>query len=163
MSRALIATPVRLFIFDADDTLRRTTVPGQPCPHRPGEWELRPGVRERLRRYDWGPHGLRLGIASNQDRVGYGLLTHAMAARLLAEMVVAAVGPLGPWARIALCPHRPEAGCGCRKPRPGLLLDLMGHFHLGPQATLFVGNHPDDREAAARARVRFMWEEEFFA
>src|SRR5205085_2553999 len=59
----------RLVIFDADDTLRRTIVPGQPCPHAEGEWELLPGVRARLHRI---PPDVYIGVASNQDHVGYG-------------------------------------------------------------------------------------------
>jgi histidinol phosphatase-like enzyme len=57
--------PIRLYVFDADGTLRRTTVPGLPCPNRPGEWELIPGVRERLARIGWGQGGARFGVATN--------------------------------------------------------------------------------------------------
>lgn len=38
----------KLIIFDADGTLRRCTVPGQPCPNKADEWELMPGAKERL-------------------------------------------------------------------------------------------------------------------
>ena len=34
--------PARLVVFDADGTLRRTTVPGQPCPRASDQWELLP-------------------------------------------------------------------------------------------------------------------------
>jgi histidinol phosphatase-like enzyme len=68
--------PVKLYIFDADGTLRGCTVPGQPCPNRPGEWELLPGVRERLARIGWderaGPH---FAVATNQGGVGLGYFT----------------------------------------------------------------------------------------
>src|SRR3954469_23477687 len=81
----------KLFIFDADDTLRRTTAPGKPCPHRPGEWVLMPGVRDRLSQVQWGSAGGPLfGIASNQDQVGYGHLTLTMARNLLRDLAHAA-------------------------------------------------------------------------
>ena len=73
--------PVRLYIFDADGTLRRTTVEGLPCPNRPGEWELIPGVRGRLAEIDWGR--ARFGVASNQGGVGLGYLSLAAARGLL--------------------------------------------------------------------------------
>src|SRR3954469_25785878 len=80
----------QLFIFDADDTLRRTTAPGKPCPHHPGEWELIPGVRETLSQLPWDhPSGPRLGLASNQDQVAYGFLTSEMARRLLRDLALA--------------------------------------------------------------------------
>lgn len=146
---------VRLVIFDADDTLRRTLVPGQPCPHRDGEWEPIGGLREALEGLPWG-RGLRMALASNQDHVFYGHLSAATARRLLLDAAEAATGHRPPpWAAL-FCPHRMEGGCGCRKPEPGLLLRAMRLWGAGPAETLFVGDAPSDREAAARAGVRFL-------
>lgn len=153
---------VRLAIFDADDTLRRTLVPGQPCPRAPDEWELLPGVREVLSRTSW-QSGLRVAIASNQDQVGYGLLTHGMAERLLLDLVREATAGRARSPLIRLCAHRLEQPCGCRKPAPGMLIDLMRDAGAPPHATLFVGNADSDREAARRAGVRFAWAADFFA
>ena len=151
-----------LWIFDADDTLRRTTVPGQPCPHGPGEWELLPGVPETFARLDDAGDRLRIGIASNQDQVAYGLLTEATAHQLLAEMVAAALGPRSADVCIRLCPHRAEDGCECRKPAAGMIRSIVEHFGAAPEETVFVGNADTDREAARRAGVRFAWASEFF-
>lgn len=153
---------VRLWIFDADGTLRRTTVPGQPCPRGPGEWELLPGVRERLAALNSAPERLRIGVASNQDQVGYGLLSEVTARHLLGDMIALALGPRDADVRVELCPHTPEAACDCRKPAPGMLRAIMDHFGVPPGDTLFVGNAPTDREAAARAGVGFAWSWEFF-
>ncbi len=120
----------RLYIFDADNTLRRTTVPGQVCPHAPGEWELLPGVRERLARIDWTQASL--GVASNQDHVGYGLLTEARCRALLHDMVREAIGGSARDVRVLFCPHVLEVSCACRKPAPGMLEDVAG---LVPRAT----------------------------
>ena len=155
--------PVRLYIFDADDTLRRTTVDGKPCPHAPGEWELLPNVRETLGAIRWGGEdGALLGVASNQDQVAYGHLTAEMAHRLLLDAVRAAVGDIHPPPCIRFCPHALEAPCACRKPGTAMLLDIMRHFAVSPDRTLFVGDAPTDREAALAAGVRFAWAREFF-
>ncbi len=153
---------VRLYIFDADDTLRRTVVPEQPCPRRPGEWELLPGVSEKLRVITWGTAGARLGVASNQDHVAYGHLSADMARMLLAEMVFAATGHVPPGDALAFCPHSLETDCECRKPNPGLLLRVMRTYDQDPRNTLFVGNSPVDAEAARRASVAFAWAGDFF-
>ncbi|MFZ5659339.1 MAG: HAD-IIIA family hydrolase [Pseudomonadota bacterium] len=157
-----MAPPTRLFIFDADNTLRRTTVPGKPCPHGPGEWELLPGVRERLGAVRWGGEGALLGVASNQDQVAYGHLTAAMAQRLLADMVRAAVGEIAPAPCIRFCPHALEVPCACRKPAPGMLLEIMAHFGVAPAETLFVGDAQTDAEAARAAGMGFVWAWDFF-
>lgn len=159
---ALISDPVRLFIFDADDTLRRTRVPGQPCPHGPEEWELLPDVRAVLQRYDWSSSGLRVGIASNQDHVGYGLVSETLARRMLSDMVRAAFGPLQPPARIELCPRAVPPPHGCWKPSPRMLYRIMAHFRVPPHRTVFIGNSVSDRRAAVAAGSRFMWRDDFF-
>ena len=158
-----IEAPVRLYIFDADGTLRRTTVEGLPCPNRPGEWELIPGVRERLSRIDWGESGARFGVASNQGGVGLGYLSLAAARGLLEEMVVEAFGVrAAPPGSIALCPHAPHLGCPCRKPKPEMLVRLMRRFGARPEETLFVGDMDRDEGAARAAGTRFMWAHEYF-
>jgi D-glycero-D-manno-heptose 1,7-bisphosphate phosphatase len=153
----------RLFIFDADDTLRRTTAPGKPCPHRPGEWELMPGVRETLAGIPWernnGPH---LGLASNQDQVAYGHLSLEMARGLLRDLAISATGTAPAEPAIQLCPHAPEVGCECRKPSPGMLRKIMEHYSVRPDQVVYVGNAEVDREAADRAGVTFMWATDLF-
>ena len=156
-----IEVPVRLYIFDADGTLRRTTVEGLPCPNRPGEWELIPGVRERLAEIDWSK--VRFGVASNQGGVGLGYLPFSAAYGLLEEMVVEAFGvEKPPPGSIEICPHAPHLGCPCRKPNPGMLLRLMRRFGVNPDETLFVGDMDKDEGAARAAGTRFMWAHEFF-
>ncbi len=152
--------PVRLYIFDADGTLRRTTVPGLPCPNRPGEWELIPGVRERLARIDWG--AARFGIATNQGGVGLGYMTLAAARALLDDMVFEAFGVRAPEGSVEICPHAPHRRCDCRKPMPGMLLRLMRRFKASPGETLYVGDMDRDEGAARAAGTRFTWAHEFF-
>lgn len=153
----------RLVVFDADDTLRQTIVPGKPCPHAPEEWELRPGVQEILQRVSWdGPSGLRIGLASNQDQVAYGFVSYEMAHRLLRDLAVAATGSTPPEAALQLCPHPFDAACACRKPEPRMLLNIMEHYGVRPEDTLFVGNDEVDRQAADRAGVSFMWAADLF-
>ena len=154
--------PVKLYIFDADGTLRRTSVPGQPCPNKHGEWELMPGVRERLAQIDWGADGARFGIATNQGGVGMGYLSAEMAFALLVEMVKAAFGRVPPEGSIEMCPHVPDANCPCRKPQPLMLVRLVHRFQVRRDETLFVGDMERDEEAARRAGVRFQWAHEFF-
>lgn len=153
----------RLVIFDADDTLRRTVVPDQPCPRAPHEWELMPGVAHRLRCVRWGREdGLLLGVASNQDQIAYGHLSETMARSLLASMVGAATGHVPAGEAIQLCPHALEQPCDCRKPEPGMLLRIMRYYGVAPDATLFVGNAVTDEQAARRAGTSFAYAADFF-
>ena len=153
---------IKLYVFDADGTLRRSTVPGQPCPNKPGDWELIPGVRERLAQVDWGPQGARFGIATNQGGVGLGYLTLAVARGMVVETARQAFGFPPPPGSIEICPHAPYLKCPCRKPNPGMLHALMRRFSARPEETLFVGDMDKDEEAARRAGTRFEWAQDFF-
>jgi D-glycero-D-manno-heptose 1,7-bisphosphate phosphatase len=152
---------IKLIIFDMYGTLRRTTVEGKPCPHAPGEWELLPGVREKFTCIAGAQREIRFGAASNQDQVAYGLLTERMAVQLIEDLFNEVLGAsLTPVIRI--CPHPMDAGCGCRKPEPGMLLSVMRDCGATPGETLFVGDTELDREAARRAGVSFIWAWDFF-
>lgn len=147
---------VHLVIFDADNTLRRVTAPGRVCPWAPGEWEPLPGLQHALAGLRWGAGGLLLGVASNQDQIFYGHLTAGMARRLLLDAAEAATGHRPPSGGVRFCAHAMDADCGCRKPAPGLLLEVMRFYGTSREATLFVGDAPTDREAARRAGVAFL-------
>ena len=158
-----ILTSYRLVVFDADDTLRKTLVPGKPCPHGPGEWELRHGVREVLQKVRWGEQAApNLGLASNQDHVAYGFLSLEMARGLLRDLAVAATGSAPADPALQLCPHPLDRACRCRKPEPGMLLSIMRYYGVEAADTLFVGDAEVDRQAAARAGTSFMWASDLF-
>ena len=154
---------IKLYVFDADGTLRGCTVPGQPCPNRAGEWELLPGVRERLAQIEWderaGPH---FAIATNQGGVGLGYFTAQQARQLVVDLVEAAFGRGAPVGSIEICTHAPHARCACRKPKGEMLRRLMRRFRARADETLYVGDMATDEEAARDAGCRFQWAREFF-
>jgi FMN phosphatase YigB (HAD superfamily) len=43
-----------------------------------------------------------------------------------------------------------------------MLLAIMGHFGVPAADTLFVGNHPTDRQAAGQAGTAFAWAQALF-
>lgn len=146
----------KLIIFDADGTLRRCTVPGQPCPNKPGEWELLPGVKEKAATLS----GVHFAIVSNQGGVGLGLMDEQLAMMMLFDTFKAAFGEAR--TLIFMCSHAPKDGCDCRKPSPYMLYRAMRFRGHKPAETLYVGDMDSDREAAQRAGVDFLWAWEFF-
>lgn len=166
MNQPLDLTKYDLVIFDADGTLRCCTVAGQPCPHRHGEWELIAGVKERLAQVAWHiPYkqiGTRFAIASNQAGIALKYMTHGSAFNLLYTMAFEAFGDVPPVDLIRICPHDPKAECTCRKPKPGMLLDILDITKMPNHRTLFVGDQESDEKAAWYARVDFVWACDFF-
>jgi histidinol-phosphate phosphatase family protein len=58
---------------------------------------------------------------------------------------------LGPFAGFFICPHAPEDGCQCRKPKPKLILDAARALGVDPRCCIVVGDRESDVEAARSA------------
>jgi len=52
------------------------------------------------------------------------------------------------------CPHRPDEGCSCRKPLPGMLQAAAARFRIPLAETWFLGDRESDLLAASRAGCR---------
>jgi D-glycero-D-manno-heptose 1,7-bisphosphate phosphatase len=115
-----------------------------------GELEVFPFAREAvatLREAGW-----RVYIVSNQSVVGRGLSSLADVEAMTAKLVRLA----GPVDGIFYCYHKPEDGCSCRKPEPGLLLrGLEEAAAEGPlEECWMIGDSGRDVEAGVRAGCR---------
>jgi D-glycero-D-manno-heptose 1,7-bisphosphate phosphatase len=52
---------------------------------------------------------------------------------------------------VFFCPHTPEDLCDCRKPKPGLLLDVLYRYGTDAASVPVVGDTLRDLQAAAAA------------
>ena len=152
---------IKLFIFDADGTLRRSTVPDQPNPHKEGEWELLPNVKEKLQKILSRRSDIALAIASNQGGIELGYLSKKKSRKLLNDLYWELTGKRAPKGMIQLCPDYKRTS-DCRKPKPGMLLKIMKQAGVPREQTVFVGNSEDDKLTAENAGTRFMWAKNFF-
>ena len=53
-----------------------------------------------------------------------------------------------------MCPHKPEDGCSCRKPLPGLLLQAAKDLSLDLQRSWMIGDAWSDVQAGEAAGMR---------
>jgi len=49
---------------------------------------------------------------------------------------------------IFYCPHGPDDGCSCRKPKPGMLLDIGQRFNVSLSDLTFIGDSVTDIKTA---------------
>lgn len=56
--------------------------------------------------------------------------------------------------KICVCFHGQSAGCGCRKPKPGMLLEAATEFGIDLNASFMVGDRWSDIEAGKAAGCR---------
>ncbi|MEG0859497.1 MAG: D-glycero-beta-D-manno-heptose 1,7-bisphosphate 7-phosphatase [Pseudomonas sp.] len=110
------------------------------------EWLPIPGSIEAIAQLSQA--GWTVAVATNQSGIArgyYDLATlEAMHARL--RMLVAEQG--GEVGLIVYCPHGPDEGCDCRKPKPGMLKTIAAHYQVDLAGLWFVGDSKGDLEAA---------------
>jgi histidinol-phosphate phosphatase family protein len=103
------------------------------------------GALDRLR-----AAGLPLAVVSNQSGVARGLISRDDV-DAVNRRVEDLVGPIGTW---VVCPHGPDDGCDCRKPRPGLVLAAARALGVDPARCALIGDIGADVEAARAAGAR---------
>ncbi|HEX5840970.1 MAG TPA: D-glycero-beta-D-manno-heptose 1,7-bisphosphate 7-phosphatase [Pseudomonas sp.] len=110
------------------------------------EWIPLPGAIEAIARLSQA--GWTVAVATNQSGLArgyYDLATlDAMHARLR-QLVAEQGGELG---LIVHCPHGPDDGCACRKPKPGMLQQIAAHYGVPLKGIWFVGDSSGDLSAA---------------
>jgi len=88
--------------------------------------------------------GLRLVVVTNQSGVARGLIDPMALDRVhqrLRELLRAEGVELD---GIYTCPHLPEAGCCCRKPRVGLVDQAVSQLGFCPRESFVIGDKPSD-------------------
>jgi D-glycero-D-manno-heptose 1,7-bisphosphate phosphatase len=109
----------------------------------PRELELIPGSARALRRLR-EELGMGIVVVTNQAHVGRGLLDPATLTAIHARLEAMLADEGAVVDAIAWCPHRPEDGCGCRKPAPGMALEAAARFGFDPSEAFVVGDHAGD-------------------
>lgn len=140
---------LRAAVFlDRDGTLIRET--GYLAD--PAGVELLPGVGRALR--NLAEAGYPLVVISNQSGVARGRFderqVHAVMARLRERLRDHGVE----LDAIYFCPHHPDAGCACRKPRPGLLERAAEDLDLSLTTSVTIGDKRIDVAAGQRSGGR---------
>ena len=110
------------------------------------EWLPIPGSIEAIAALSKA--GWTVAVATNQSGIArgyYDLATlDAMHVRLR-KLVAEQGGKLG---LIVYCPHGPDDGCTCRKPKPGMLQAIARHYTADLKGLWFVGDSKGDLQAA---------------
>ena len=116
-------------ILDRDNTINSD--PGYLSD--PDKTHLLPGAAEGvslLNRF-----GIRLFGASNQSGVARGLIKPEELIAVnqrITDLLSAAGAKIG---KIYVCPHGDEDNCDCRKPKPGLIQQIISAEGIDPQKT----------------------------
>lgn len=92
-----------------------------------------------------------LFIFSNQSCVGQGILSEERCNALHARIIKKLAERNIPIKDSRLCPHVDADDCACRKPKPGMILDLCNAHGLDPKRTAVIGDTERDVIAGEQA------------
>lgn len=94
----------------------------------PAEWQPLPGALEAVARMNHA--GWHTVLATNQSGIGRGLVDMAALNAVHQHMMKLLAEKGGRIDAVFFCPHTPEEQCACRKPLPGLMLQIAERYGL---------------------------------
>ncbi len=109
------------------------------------DFKFLPGVLPALEQVKQA--GMKAIIISNQAGIGDGVYKKEQLDDITRRMLDEIQKAGGEIADIFYCLHGKEAGCECRKPKPGLFKQARSRWPFEPAATFFIGDKLSDIQA----------------
>lgn len=154
-----LSNPQKAIFLDRDGTINRYV--DLLC--RPEQLELLPGAASAIRRINESDY--LCFLVSNQPVVARRLCTmeDVEATHRHLETLLGAEGAFVD--DIRFCPHHPDRGfpgedpelkidCACRKPKPGMILELAERYNVDLSKSFMVGDTSSDIQTAKNAGLR---------
>ena len=116
------------------------------------EWVPIKGSLEAIARLNHG--GYTVVVASNQSGLARGYFDSEALSSMHKKMdeMLSKIG--GRVDAIFYCPHGPKDGCSCRKPKPGMILEIGQRFNVPLSEVIFIGDSVSDIKAGASANAQ---------
>lgn len=139
---------MRLIILDRDGVINEDSADYIKSPE---EWIPIPGSLEAIARLCRAE--FRIVIITNQSGIGRGLFTIDTLNRIHTRMLEHIRQKGGEIDAIMVCPHTPGDNCDCRKPKPGMFIELAQRLKINLHGVPAVGDSIRDLEAAQAAEA----------
>jgi D-glycero-D-manno-heptose 1,7-bisphosphate phosphatase len=94
--------------------------------------------------------GLPIVVITNQAIVGRGMVSSKVVDEIHQRMVAEVEAHGGRIDQVVYCPHRPDDRCACRKPEPGMLLQVADQMGIDLSQSYLVGDAATDLMAGQR-------------
>ena len=140
---------MKLVILDRDGTINEDS---DAYIKSPSEWRPIPGSLEAIARLNQA--GYRVVVATNQSGIARKLFDTKTLFAIHDMLQKAAAQFGGRVDAFFFCPHAADDACDCRKPRPGMLIEVARRFNVSLGDTYMVGDARRDVEAAAAAGAK---------
>ena len=139
----------RLVILDRDGVINQDS---DAYIKSPEEWIPIEGSLESIALLSQA--GFTVAVATNQSGIARQLFDQYTLARIHQKMCNAVEQFGGTLDGVFFCPHGPDEGCNCRKPRTGMLEAISREFNIPLQDVPLVGDSLKDIQAARQMGCR---------
>lgn len=119
----------------------------------PAEWIPIPASLEAIAKLNTA--GILVGVATNQSGIARGYYDEQTLADMHKKMQTLLASRGGHIDSIRYCSHGPDNSCECRKPKAGMLLDIIQHLGMAKSECIFIGDTLSDSQAANNAAIDF--------
>jgi D-glycero-D-manno-heptose 1,7-bisphosphate phosphatase len=140
---------VKLIILDRDGVINYDS---DQFIKSPDEWRPIPGSLEAIARLNHA--GFRVVVATNQSGLGRGLFDMATLIAIQDKMHKALTHVGGRIDAVFYCPHAADSACECRKPKPGMFIEIGHRFGAELTGVPCVGDSVRDLRAAAAVEAQ---------
>lgn len=140
---------MKLIILDRDGVINHDSL---EYIKTPDEWIPIPGSLDAIARLH--QHGYTIAVATNQSGIARGYYSLETLNKIHSKMLTLVKQAGGEIAHIEFCPHLPDAGCACRKPKPGMLLSIAQHFGVTLKGVPYLGDRKSDIESGLAANAQ---------
>ena len=144
-----IGEVTKAVFLDRDGVLNQSVV-RHGTPHPPAgldDLAIYPDAADALRRLKHA--GYLLIVVTNQPDIARGTQS-----RTAVDQINAAIGAALPIDEFVVCPHDDAAGCPCRKPKPGMVLEAAARHAVDLRQSFLIGDRWRDIDCGAAAGVR---------
>lgn len=117
--------------------------------NKPEDFYLFDGVGEAIKKLN--ELNFKVFVVTNQGGVGLGYIDETTLDRIHHKMEEDLALYGAKIDDIAYCPHKPKAGCKCRKPEPEMLFQLADKYDIDLSNSFMVGDRKQDIDAGMKA------------
>lgn len=140
---------IKLVILDRDGVINEDSPEYIKSPE---EWHAIPGSLDAIARLNKAH--IKVAVATNQSGIGRGYYHLNMLEKIHAKMTAELKNAGGHIDALFFCPHHPDDHCECRKPKPGLLLQISKYLNIHLSEAVMIGDAKRDMEAAITAGAK---------
>ena len=137
-----IGKNMKLIILDRDGVINHDS---DQFIKSPAEWQPIDGSMDAIAFLTQA--GYTLAVASNQSGIARGYFTVQTLNEMHTKMHKLVRQAGGEISGIWFCPHTADSQCNCRKPKTGMILDILDRFQAEASETYLVGDSLRDLQA----------------